>query len=224
MFSGHTRAEATANALDALNAPSSGGVPDAPFKKTWPELALKRMLRYAAENGYDKLTWTTGEQQADRYDLSKQVHAIDYARAENGDYELRAFDRSGTWHDLGTVSPDKLAEHVGKDAAQRIVDGVGHEVGAPEGSGSLKGVDLKVGGEGMRGFYDKILPRPRTSSSSGGAGGWGRRRSRPGNRVMMFMGLEISYLHRASRWMRQRVVDGMPRVVNTLLNHLPQAV
>ncbi len=37
------------------------GVPDAPFKKNWHELALKRAIREAAENGYDKLSWTAGE-------------------------------------------------------------------------------------------------------------------------------------------------------------------
>jgi hypothetical protein len=37
------------------------GVPDAPFKKTWHELALKRMIREAAEKGYDRLSWTPGE-------------------------------------------------------------------------------------------------------------------------------------------------------------------
>ena len=55
-----------------------GRLPDAPWKKDWHELALRRMLRYAAENGYDKIAWTTGEQQAERYDLSKQGDSIDY--------------------------------------------------------------------------------------------------------------------------------------------------
>ena len=52
------------------------GVPPAPFSKTWHEQAIKRALRYAAENGYDGIGWTTGEQQAERYDLSKQVDAV----------------------------------------------------------------------------------------------------------------------------------------------------
>ena len=43
------------------------GVPPAPFAKTWHELAMKRTLRYAAENGYDKVAWTTGAQQESRY-------------------------------------------------------------------------------------------------------------------------------------------------------------
>lgn len=42
-------------------------VPDAPFKTTWPEMVMKRLVRYAAENGYDGIGWTTGEQQAERW-------------------------------------------------------------------------------------------------------------------------------------------------------------
>ena len=43
-------------------------VPNAPFKTSWPELALKRMLRWGAEHGFDRIGWTTGGQQAQRYD------------------------------------------------------------------------------------------------------------------------------------------------------------
>ena len=46
-----------------------------PFNKTneWLPLAMRRMMRYAAENGFDRIAWTNGEQQADRYDLSNKV-------------------------------------------------------------------------------------------------------------------------------------------------------
>jgi len=47
-------------------------VPDAPFQKTWHEFVIKRMLRYAAENNYDKIAWTTGKQQAERYGISEK--------------------------------------------------------------------------------------------------------------------------------------------------------
>jgi hypothetical protein len=33
-------------------------VPDAPFKKTWHEMALRRILQHAATNGYDGVSWT----------------------------------------------------------------------------------------------------------------------------------------------------------------------
>lgn len=43
-------------------------LPDAPYKQTseWATLAAKRMLRWAAENGYDEMAWTTGEVQTER--------------------------------------------------------------------------------------------------------------------------------------------------------------
>lgn len=49
---------------------SQTDVPDAPFEKNWYELAFKRMLRLAAEEGFDKVAWATGDQQAQRYALS----------------------------------------------------------------------------------------------------------------------------------------------------------
>lgn len=42
-------------------------VPDAPFKSTWHELVFKRMLRYAADNGFERIAWTNGNQQIARY-------------------------------------------------------------------------------------------------------------------------------------------------------------
>ena len=65
-------------------------VPDAPFKTTWPELSLKRMIRYAAENGYDRITWDTGETSAERYDLSKHIDRIGYTKRADGKYNVDA--------------------------------------------------------------------------------------------------------------------------------------
>ena len=62
-----SREEATRQATEMVGQPIVGGAPDAPFKKSWPMLAMKRMIRYAAENGFERIAWTTGEQQAERY-------------------------------------------------------------------------------------------------------------------------------------------------------------
>ncbi|MBE3122210.1 MAG: transglycosylase SLT domain-containing protein, partial [Thermoplasmata archaeon] len=43
------------------------GVPAQPFLKNWEELTLKRVLRMAAEEGYDRVAWTTGQQHFDRW-------------------------------------------------------------------------------------------------------------------------------------------------------------
>ena len=135
-------------AIDGLNQQRT---PAAPFSKTWHELAFKRILREAAEKGYDKVAWTTSEQQAARYDLSKHVDAIHYSpekqilMASKGEGE-RVIDKKG-------VKPEDLEGIIGKEAAKKIME---QETDA-NGLKSLMGEELKVGGEGMKGFYDKIL-------------------------------------------------------------------
>ena len=144
-----------------LAAGGRGQIPAAPFKKTWHELALKRMLRYAVDNGYDSIGWTTGEQQAERYDLSKQVDAIRYAKRKDGTFDLSVFKGDNPVIVKDKQSPADLEGLVGKEMARKIVDGVGKKstsAAGYESVGDLEGIDLKVGGEGMKGFYDKILP------------------------------------------------------------------
>jgi hypothetical protein len=140
------------------------GVPNAPFKKSWHELVLKRMLRYAAENGYDKIAWTTGNQQADRYDLSKQVTTIRYYPTSS---TLQVFTSSRRAHPAveQTVEPKELENMLGKEvAAKLLATKAGEDPNGPESDSKpepvhiLGGVDLKIGGEGMKGFYDKIIP------------------------------------------------------------------
>jgi DNA-binding ferritin-like protein (Dps family) len=129
-------------------------VPDAPFKKTWHELAMKRALREAAEGGYDEIAWTPGEVQADRYDLSKQVDSVRVWAGDSGKYYLEV-KKDG--RDLGLdggkqYTPDDLSNTIGKDLTKKAIDDV-----AAGRDAKYSGVDLRVGGEGMKGFYDNIL-------------------------------------------------------------------
>ena len=153
-----------------------GRVPPAPFvteTNDWVRLAVKKILRLAAEGGYDKVAWTTGEQQVDRYSLAKQVKSIDWERnAPEGatdfdgkplslrkDVTVVLIDDRVLYFlvkDDGLIStPDsqldgkKLDEVIGKEAADKILG---------EDKGSLSGDGLKIGGHGMRAFYDKIVP------------------------------------------------------------------
>jgi hypothetical protein len=137
-------------------------VPDAPFKTTWHELAMKRMLRYAAENGYDRVAWTTGEQQAARYDLSKHVDSIKWQKNPDGTFNISPIKNGEGVGDASMqgVAPQKLSDVVGKEVAEKIVNGQGQTWSDKKGTaqGELSNLDLKVGGQGMKGFYDKILP------------------------------------------------------------------
>lgn len=129
-------------------------LPVAPFiTKTegWLNLALKRVMVMAAEGGYDKVAFVNGEQSADRYDLSKQVDAISWERGSDGRITFTA-DKAG--EDLAppqTVAADRLDDYLGKEIASKIVN-------SDKRSGYIEGVDLKVGGAGMKAFYDTIVP------------------------------------------------------------------
>ena len=131
---------------------ANNSLPDAPFRKTWHEFVLKRLIREAAEKGYDKIAWTTGEQQAERYDLSKQVDEIKVRKNQNGTFEFEVIKDKEKVLVKSQVSEADLENHIGKDLAQKATK---QELGS--GFNSYKGENLKVGGEGMKGFYDKIL-------------------------------------------------------------------
>ena len=139
--------EASSRDYDAATA-----VPDAPFKTTWADLALKRAIAKAAREGYDAISWTPGEQQAARYDLSKQVDAIEAHNLGDGHYFISGKKPgSNSFTTLKQRIPaDKLPDVVGKDLADKIIK-------QNEQVKEYSGVDLKVGGEGMKAFYDKML-------------------------------------------------------------------
>lgn len=124
-------------------------IPDAPFKKSWPELAMKRIIRQAVEEGKDRVSWTPGEAQAARYNLSKQVQTVVYK-----DGNLTAIGPTGH-HVINNqaVPKEKLPDYIGKEAAEKLMNQEPHN-----GAYSLQGEQLKVGGEGMKGFYDQMLP------------------------------------------------------------------
>ena len=129
------------------------GVPDNPFRETWPDLGLKQQLYETAQDPQANwLGFTSGDTQAARYDLSKQVKTIQYETLPDGRIGIRAYGHENDEALSRTVAPTELPSVVGKEAADKILTS-----GTP--TGELTGVDLKVGGEGMRAFYDQLLPK-----------------------------------------------------------------
>lgn len=192
-----------------------GAVPDAPFKSTWSDVAIKRMIREAAEKNYDSISWTPGEAQAARYDLSKQIEKIHFIKTDKG-YLIAPEKKGGGEVPVNNGLPipeDKIAEYIGKEAADKIIERGNNPIPRPkqlpEGYSvirdrnnkegeygiipenqnharslvgwhkteeeavrqainhihseqvqkhtTLDNVDLKIGGEGMKAFYDKML-------------------------------------------------------------------
>jgi hypothetical protein len=142
--------------LEEVQAPQKGQFEKMPalFQKNWREIAFKWALRHAAENGFDSVGWTTGEMQADRYNLEKRISSEGIKWSNNkssGTISLYAENRdSGGVLINKEVKPNEVSDWVGKDIAAQI------EASINRGSnvGQITGNDLKVGGEGLKKLYD----------------------------------------------------------------------
>lgn len=132
-----------------------GNIPSAPFvgdTAKWTTLGLKRVLKMAADEGYDRVGIVRGQEQAARYDLSKQIDSLEIHRGKAG-FSVTA--RRGTENVIDSKfakNESALADIVGKELAAKAAK---QPSGEPV---EYKGLDLKVGGEGMKGYYDKIVP------------------------------------------------------------------
>jgi hypothetical protein len=138
-----------------------GKIPDAPFRKDWSIQLFKRALRDAVESDKKWIGWTTGDTQAERYDLSKQVDAIDYSIDEDGLYSASAIKGKNEVFSKEGMELSEVEATFGKELAQKMQENKGKKRETEDGDEyhSLSGLDLKVGGEGMKGFYDQILPK-----------------------------------------------------------------
>ncbi len=134
---------------------SIGDIPDAPYKKNWQEMAVRRAIQMAVDEGYDRVAFTTGKQQAERYNLAKHINDLNIARNKDN-FVITATNKQGLVA-INKSIPDlrNLDDYVGKEMANRIKEDFANKSGNEH---NYSGLDLEVGGEGMKGFYDKILP------------------------------------------------------------------
>jgi hypothetical protein len=136
--------------LEHFKKQQQNAVPDAPFKKNWEEMALKRLIHHAAEKGYHGVVVTPGQEQADRYGLEKHVKKLHY----NADIKrLRAFNHSGREVISQDATPEDLPKQIGQELAEKLLQ-------QPQEFGvhTLEDQDVKVGGKGIKAFYDTKVP------------------------------------------------------------------
>ena len=153
-------------AIPFEDAPSGVSFKSHPLLKNWQELALKNAIKKAVDGGYDYISWATGEQQAERYDLSKQVKSIKWQpfndgkaieiKPTNGSQIAVYTDKDGIIRkDMGgggvrtEWQGKKLEDVIGKDHAKKVMESK---------SGDLSGEGLKIGAEWAKNLYDKQIP------------------------------------------------------------------
>lgn len=129
---------------------NTGKLPNAPFKKNWHEFVFKRILKMAVDGGYERISWTTGEQQAERFDLSKTIDRIEWVKGRNGDYDVTAYPNEGRPISKTKLAAHEISDFIGKEVSDKITN-------SQDEDGIIDNAGLKLGGEGMKGFYDKIL-------------------------------------------------------------------
>lgn len=132
--------------------------PSAPFVTNtdkWLALALKRIIKMAVDGGYDKVAFVSGEQSADRYDLSKQISVARAVEDGIGKWHLSADKLDGkTALNEREIPTAEVADYFGKDVAEKLLSASPDQFGARE----VSGVGLSIGGEGMKAFYSQIVP------------------------------------------------------------------
>jgi hypothetical protein len=119
------------------------------------DIGVKKVLSYAKENGFDGVSWTTGKMQADRYSLAKQLDTVNVGKNQEGYYVEGMKDGKVVITDGGKTL-ETLTNLIGKDLAFRAVNDLkGTENG---GYKKYSGLDLEVGGEGLKRLYDETIP------------------------------------------------------------------
>ena len=182
-FEGDTAQDAISDAAQ-LASTETTGVPDAPFKTSWHELAMKRMIRYAADNGYDSIAWTKGDAQFKRYGSQEiawvrdgdgwkvkgteqrggEAGGIDIegaARAEGilregGSRVTRKEDLRGLVLDIMSREQGDWTPEFYESHVSKLTDRIWERMQNEDAGTSMPRK------EGMEGFYDRMLPRMKT--------------------------------------------------------------
>jgi Large polyvalent protein associated domain 38 len=123
----------------------------------WVTLLLKRVFTEAAKGNYKKVAFVKGEQPAKYYNMSNVVDEISYDPVKK---RLWGYRNDDAVFSEEVESYEKIAEYIGQELADKIKakveDNASH--GDTFSDVFINGVDFEMGGEGLKTFYDKIVP------------------------------------------------------------------
>jgi hypothetical protein len=151
-------------------------LPAAPFvtnTEDWVNLALKRVIKEAVDNDIDTVAFIKGGQAADKYSLRTFVDHIsaDRGLATGDDLYVSITPKDSLSPHAFYVGPDgiikepisadvrskflgePLSKVIGKETAEKLLS---TKIGESQ---VLRDEGLTLGGKGMEGFYDNILPK-----------------------------------------------------------------
>lgn len=177
----YTRHQKTLNDLASVKQKLQKAIKDAPYSNTedWAGLVLKKAIERAIVEGHDKVGWTPGWVQSDRYDFSDKVDKIVVGYIATGEIDKNLTHKDldnielfpeviiETWKD-DEIQIQKRVSNSKRDIEELIGFELHERVRAQEihfAAGSktmvekiLVGDDLVMDSQGMNSFYDKMLP------------------------------------------------------------------
>jgi hypothetical protein len=161
---GMTPEDAKEDLYDKIASLTKPGIPDGPFIGStgkWVDLALKRLIKMAVDEGYDKVAFINGDQAVKLYQLRDRVGGVYFVKDGVGAGTLVVTEPGKTIDDeadplktIDNATPDVIEKTVGKELARRLLSSEADGRGIR----SLEGDGLTIGGDGMVGFYNKIVP------------------------------------------------------------------
>ena len=127
-------------------------VPDAPFKNSWHELVLKRVLGLAAHGKFDKVAWINGAETVKRYPgIQEHFDTVRYMEEEKA---LGVYKGGEIVRQFEDVPPEKVADYIGAEPAKKLLSQPGELLVRV-----IEGNDLKMGGEWAYNLYDRMVPQ-----------------------------------------------------------------
>ena len=133
-----------------------------PWQQTSHELAVKQLLDTAANEGYDKVVFSPGSEQIERYSLGNYLEQLKVT--DTGDaYIIDAVTKDGQPITKGVQTKQELADNIGDDKVALIFEQFAQS-DTPGGKKQavLKGDDLVLGdtkAQGKLKIYDEIIPQ-----------------------------------------------------------------
>ena len=136
-------------------------IPVAPFVETtsgWLELGLKQIMLEAVNGKYDRVAFVDGDQSVERYRkaLTQAVDEVEIQRNDDGTYTYNANKGGGTIQREASVSAKRIGEVFGKAGSKQLLEQADAN---PNDIHTISSEDIEIGGEGMRKFYDTIVPQ-----------------------------------------------------------------
>jgi hypothetical protein len=176
-----SKEDAVAEVIQRLN---TYKLPTAPFvtnTEDWVNLALKRVIKEAVDNDIDTVAFIKGGQAADKYSLRtfvdyisadrKTTSGVEHLPGATDDLYVFIAPKDSLSPHAFYVGPDgiikepisadvrskflgePLSNVIGKEAAEKLLS---TKIGESQ---VLRDEGLTLGGKGMEGFYDNILPK-----------------------------------------------------------------